>query len=145
LRTEATGDFLLEFHHPQVTLGLVIVKGNGEVVDKAEHRHLMSFQSLQEIAGCRATDSPPLFSGFFGRWREGIGGESLHHIRLTPPLQCLTGMPRLTPRGPVTLLPQTPTAFAKTITRRSFTAVVTVFPQLPLQFLHLRLQTMQAL
>lgn len=72
LRTEATGDFLLEFHHPQVTLGLVIVKGNGKVVDKAEHRNLMSFQSFQEIAGGERRIRPRRFRGSWSGGGRGL-------------------------------------------------------------------------
>jgi hypothetical protein len=30
--TEAAGNLLLDFEHPQVLLGLVVVEGNGEIV-----------------------------------------------------------------------------------------------------------------
>lgn len=77
LGSKGTGNFLLQFHHPPVTLGLVVVKGDGEVVDKAEYKNLRSLQSLQQAAGGGASYSLLSFSEFLAWEQEEIGGEAL--------------------------------------------------------------------
>ena len=37
LRTEAARDLLLKFHHAQIPFGLIVVKGKGEIIHKAEY------------------------------------------------------------------------------------------------------------
>jgi len=37
LGSKGTGNFLLQFHHPQVTLGLVVVKGHLEIIHEGRH------------------------------------------------------------------------------------------------------------
>lgn len=47
---EAPAHFLLQFHHPQVSLRLVVIKGNSKVRHEAQHLLLLSLHPQQQVA-----------------------------------------------------------------------------------------------
>ena len=45
--TESPGDFLLDFHHPQITFGKVVIEGDVKVIE--EGKDLLYVQSEEEL------------------------------------------------------------------------------------------------
>jgi len=76
LTAKAARDFLLDLDHPQVTLGLVVIKGTRKIVQEAQHRLLLLREAVQQIAS-RILFGSPWFAlvvlGLLGSWRRGIG------------------------------------------------------------------------
>src|SRR6266702_2377746 len=90
---ERTRDLLLDFDHPNIPLGLVIVKRHDEAVQEGQHSRLVLDQAVQQVA--RST----LFHPSFGAgWSLRGGGSrvSLCHQRheLCLPVLYLQGMQR---------------------------------------------------
>src|SRR5262249_14190885 len=50
IRTEGAGNFLWDLEHAQVLLGLVVVEGDGAVVEEGEHRRLVHPEALEQVA-----------------------------------------------------------------------------------------------
>ncbi len=50
-RSESAGYFLLDLHHAQILLGLVVAEGHAEIVQEGEHRALMVLEPKQEVLG----------------------------------------------------------------------------------------------
>ena len=48
---KATGDLLLQFRHPNVALGLVVVKRDTRIVEETQHLVGVSAQTSEEIDG----------------------------------------------------------------------------------------------
>ncbi len=65
---ERAGDLVLDLEHPQVTLRLVLIEGDGQVVEEGEHLLLAQPQALQEILRRRLLAAPTL-CGAAWRWR----------------------------------------------------------------------------
>ena len=65
---KASGDLLLEFGHPDVALGLVVIERNPLIVEKAQHIVGVSAQASEEIGRGRLLD-PTASSGFAQRFR----------------------------------------------------------------------------
>ena len=76
LGAEAAGDLLLHFDHAQISLGLVVIKGDRKIVQEAQHGPLALAESIQQIAS-RALFGSPWGSlglvGLAGCSRRGIG------------------------------------------------------------------------
>lgn len=53
---KATGDLLLQFRHPNVALGLVIVKRDTRIVEETQHLVGVSAQTSEEIDRSRLLD-----------------------------------------------------------------------------------------
>src|SRR5664280_3187113 len=66
LRPPAAGDLLLQFDHPHVALGLVVVEGHPEVAGEAQHVVAVTVQPGQQRGG-RAELGPAALAG--PRWR----------------------------------------------------------------------------
>src|SRR5689334_25190782 len=49
-RAEGAGDLLLHLDHAQVAFGLVVVEGNGEVIEEGQHLVLIEPEPIQQIA-----------------------------------------------------------------------------------------------
>ena len=47
--TETPADLLLDFHHPQIPLGQIGVKGHGKVIHKSQCLRLILLQAVQQI------------------------------------------------------------------------------------------------
>src|SRR5579875_1477571 len=72
-RAEAAGDLLLHFDHAQVALGLIVVKLDTQIFQKAEDGFLMFAQAIQQVAGRTLFDAPTA-SRWGGRsWGKLIG------------------------------------------------------------------------
>ncbi len=64
---KASGDLLLQFRHPNVALGLVVVERNLRIVEEAQHLVGVSAQASEEIHRSRLLD-PPASAGFARRF-----------------------------------------------------------------------------
>src|SRR5260221_12978805 len=56
--TEATGNLLLDFDHPKISLRLVVVKRNRKIVQELEHSPLPLRESIQQIPSRALFGSP---------------------------------------------------------------------------------------
>src|SRR5260221_4396051 len=68
--TEATGNLLLDFDHPKISLCLVIVKRNRKIVQELEHSPLPLRESIQQIPSRALFGSP--WGSLLGRRGGGI-------------------------------------------------------------------------
>ena len=62
LAAEAAGDFLLEFHHAPVLLGLIVGEGHVKIVDKAQYVVAAGFQTQGEVMAGSALSPAPAFA-----------------------------------------------------------------------------------
>ena len=53
---KATGDLLLQFWHPNIALGLVVIKRTPQVMEKAQHIARLSAQASEQIHRSRLFD-----------------------------------------------------------------------------------------
>ena len=68
-RAETAGDLLLDFDHPNITLGKAIVERHGEIVQEQQHRLLVLRQAIKQIASRRLFAPPSLPDFGWGiRW-----------------------------------------------------------------------------
>ena len=94
---EATRDLLLHFEHPNVSLGLRIIKGDSQVVQEGEHRVLVQREAIKQIAR-RRLFGPPLFLDFGGRiWWIGLIAFLQDHLIAGNPVSDLHGRERTAP------------------------------------------------
>src|SRR5258708_4207866 len=78
VRAEAAGHLLLHLEHANVALGLVVVKGDGEVVGERQHLLLAEPQAFEQVARWRLLDPSTLARAAFRRRIGGMpGGEQL--------------------------------------------------------------------
>src|SRR3990172_1543767 len=73
--TEAAGDLVLDFQHPQIALSLIVVKRHPEVVEEGQHGRAMRHQPVEQIAG-RGLLGTSTLPGRFGGW---VGPQSFSH------------------------------------------------------------------
>jgi len=66
LTTKRSGDLLLDFDHPQIPFGLVIRKGDRQIVQEGEHLFGSSQQVIQQILGGTLLAPPALLGYVFG-------------------------------------------------------------------------------
>lgn len=75
LRSEAPRDFLLDFDHAQIALGLIVVKGDRKIEEKPQYSPLAHREAIQQITRWVLFGSPwfslPLFR-FLRWWGRGI-------------------------------------------------------------------------
>jgi len=57
---EATRDFLVDFHHFDVSLGGVVVERNGEVGSEAQHVIGVEVETSEQVGGLRAFGGGPV-------------------------------------------------------------------------------------
>src|SRR5262249_18734657 len=75
LRAEATGDLLLDLHHPPVLFGLIVSEGNVSIGKEAQHIFLAGAQAQQKIVtGAPSLTTAALALAWCGRADErGLG------------------------------------------------------------------------
>ena len=59
---EATGDFLLHFHHADILLSLIVSERHGGMGQKTEHVRFVILQAQQQIMPRAATCAPASFA-----------------------------------------------------------------------------------
>lgn len=64
---KTTTDLLLDFHHPQISLGQNVVKGYGKVCHKGQRFCLILHQPIQQILVFAVFLAPPL-----ARWQRRV-------------------------------------------------------------------------
>jgi hypothetical protein len=70
--------FCWTFRHAQFLLGLIVVEGDGEVVEEGQHLVLPEPQAFQPVARGRLLEAPPLaWLPLVGGW--GIGRQPSRH------------------------------------------------------------------
>jgi site-specific DNA recombinase len=69
IAAKAAGDFLLHLQPAQIAFCLVVVEGDGEVIEEGEHRILVEQQPFEQVAGRRLLDPAALSrsAGVVGR------------------------------------------------------------------------------
>ena len=74
---EAAGDFLFDFDHADISLGLIIVKRHVEVAHKGEHFPFVLRQSIQQILRWRLFRSASFLFDTDGLLGRRVGFETL--------------------------------------------------------------------
>src|SRR6059036_1196601 len=70
-RAETAGDFLLDLHHANITLGTAIVERHGEIIQEQQHRLLVRGEAIEQIASRRLFASSAL--ACFWWWIRWVG------------------------------------------------------------------------
>src|SRR6266850_5861851 len=69
LRAEAARDFLLNFHHSQITFGKVVIKRDSEIIHESKSLFAIMTQAVQQVFSFRLFFSSALHRLRRFRWR----------------------------------------------------------------------------
>ena len=78
IAAETAGHLLLDFERAQIPFGLVVVEGDGQIIEEGQHRLVSQEQSRQQVARRRLPEPPAL------AWGGSLRGDSVVKVLLRP-------------------------------------------------------------